>query len=390
MRLAGDFDNFSSGATVIAVVALESALTDSTAVELSAGDPANSLALNYDGAGQQVVWQTPGSTASSVLNTGTLLNASTYELLYTDHDGSSNLTAWRGGVEQATGSAAAIPTVSRTSNLLGGSSAGSDYLPGRLAELLVYTKQLSTTERRAIEDYVQAKYGLAIELAPPAVSPAAGSYGTAQTITLTTSNAPTGYEIRYTLDGSTPTGTSTLYSSGFQLDRPTTVKARVFATGYSPSATTSAVYQIGDTDADDMLDTFEQQIVDADTGDAITTVSHVLADDDFDQDGLSNMQEYLLGSDPTSADSNGDGISDQEAFLAGLDLNATDYDGDTLSNTDEAAQGTDPFLADTDGDGVNDNLDDFPLDPSKSSGDAGGTGAPVITILEPESATTVP
>jgi len=41
--------------------------------------------------------------------------------------------------------------------------------------------------------------------------------------------------------------------------------------------------------------------------------------DDFDGDGLSNMQELQLGTDPLKADTNGDGISDLLELASGLD-----------------------------------------------------------------------
>ncbi len=68
------------------------------------------------------------------------------------------------------------------------------------------------------------------------------------------------------------------------------------------------------------------------------------------------------------------------------------YDEDGLTVAQELALGTSPSLADTDGDGVNDNLDAFPLDPSRSvalSSTPGDTTKPTVTLLTPVSATYV-
>jgi alpha-tubulin suppressor-like RCC1 family protein/regulation of enolase protein 1 (concanavalin A-like superfamily) len=54
-----------------------------------------------------------------------------------------------------------------------------------------------------------------------------------------------------------------------------------------------------DSDSDGMPDSWEQRIVNFSTTDNITSASKVLPGDDFDHDGITNLQEYQQGSDPT-------------------------------------------------------------------------------------------
>ena len=115
---------------------------------------------------------------------------------------------------------------------------------------------------------------------------------------------------------------------------------------------------------------------------------------DSDADGLSTWREYLLGTDPLKADTNGNGIADGvEAANGATDGANPDIDGDGVANWTEVAQGTDPFTADTDGDGVNDGADYYPLDatrwlaPTPSLGDV---TPPIITLTFPIGARPVP
>lgn len=83
---------------------------------------------------------------------------------------------------------------------------------------------------------------------------------------------------------------------------------------------------------------------------------------DLDNDGRTNLQEYQnnngkWSTDPTVADTDGDGADDGQEFAAGSNPSVTDTDGDGLRDGEEIALGTNPLLRDTDGDGINDFLE---------------------------------
>jgi glucosylceramidase len=80
--------------------------------------------------------------------------------------------------------------------------------------------------------------------ATPTFSPAAGTFSSAQSVTL--SDTTTGASIYYTTNGSTPTTSSTLFSAStpIAVSATTTIKAIAVATGYTNSAVATGTYTI--------------------------------------------------------------------------------------------------------------------------------------------------
>jgi serine/threonine protein kinase len=86
------------------------------------------------------------------------------------------------------------------------------------------------------------------------------------------------------------------------------------------------------------------------------------AQGDDDSDGLSNLQEDQLGTNPQNPDTDGDGLVDGvEVNQYGTNPKIQDSDGDTLSDGREINElKTSPLNKDTDGDGAFDNVDPDP------------------------------
>ena len=82
-------------------------------------------------------------------------------------------------------------------------------------------------------------------VATPIFDPPPGSYSIAQNVTI--SRAILGATIHYTIDGTTPTESSTTYSSPLTISQDTTIKAKAFKSGWTPSSTATAVYTISAT-----------------------------------------------------------------------------------------------------------------------------------------------
>ena len=76
------------------------------------------------------------------------------------------------------------------------------------------------------------------------------------------------------------------------------------------------------------------------------------SDVDTDGDGLTDVRERELGTDPTRTDTDGDGLGDGYEVAGGTNPLVADTDGDGLSDGLEAAYCSNPLVADTDGDGL--------------------------------------
>ncbi len=110
------------------------------------------------------------------------------------------------------------------------------------------------------------------------------------------------------------------------------------------------------------------------------------ADRDSDDDGLPDYYEalgnvasspYCVGwvdnsldlTDPTLADTEGDGLTDDAEFAQECDPNWGDTDGDTLSDGDEyVSYGTDPTNRDTDSDGCDEGVVEDPTNDNDNDG----------------------
>jgi hypothetical protein len=104
-----------------------------------------------------------------------------------------------------------------------------------------------------------------------------------------------------------------------------------------------------------------------------------------DGDDWTNGEEFIQGTGPADAASRI--LAPKDVLIAtGYSLSDADFDDDGVSNLNEQINGTNMFEPDTDGDDVNDGADDYPLDPTRTTypgSTPGDTTGPAITLELP-------
>lgn len=190
-----------------------------------------------------------GATTGSIASSSGAVATTKYQILDVVHSGAatasmrvnSNDIATTGTIQNLANTARSVAYIGTDKNKTSGTFFG-----GKVAEMLVYTRAVTSTERSAIEAYLSNKYqfGQSTATAAPVFSTAAGTLSTQQYVAI---YAPPGATVYFTVDGTTPVaGTSPVYSSPINIAWTQTLKAIAVANGIT-SSTTSATYTLSDT-----------------------------------------------------------------------------------------------------------------------------------------------
>jgi len=162
-----------------------------------------------------------------------------------------------------------------------------------------------------------------------------------------------------------------LYSGPFTLTASAPVTYEYFSGGVAIGPAATAQYYVNDSGQIGISDAWQVQYF-----------GHTGIDPNADptNSGLTNLQKYLYGYDPTKFSTNGDGLSDANNRLLGIsggNLDINNYSG--LTNAQQLALGLDPFDA-----GVN------PPPATPPSQNPNDTTPPVVTIDVPANAVLLP
>ena len=151
---------FGGGVTMMVVAKPTAVVNYARILDFGNGQGVNNLILCRKGTTNTVNWIAIAPAGSVTLDGTDLLTLSQYKLFA----GAQNATTAQlfvNGTLTASGLGMAPAAVPLSSNLIGKSNwAGDPFFQGEIAEILVYDRVLSPTERRAIEIYVNQRYHL--------------------------------------------------------------------------------------------------------------------------------------------------------------------------------------------------------------------------------------
>lgn len=242
LQLPTGMSDFSQGMTVFMITkpTANPVTANARFFDFGAGATSNNIIFSQPANTSSQFWVYNGSTASSLTASSSVTN-NQYQLLEANHTGREAVAIFNNTAQKGIGNLSNINNVSRTGNFIAKANAGSPYFQGLIAEMIVYNRSLSIDERRNVEGYLISRYALGSPpIAAPVIAPPAGAYSPGPTVTISAYPAAT---IRYTTDGTTPNGSSAVYSAPFVVSQTTTVKA-IAIQGANTSSVTTRLFDI--------------------------------------------------------------------------------------------------------------------------------------------------
>lgn len=242
LKLPPFFSYFNAGATIMAVTKPTTLTTGATMLDAGNGAASDNISLVEQNTSGTLRLHVYSGATDSTLDAPSALTAGQYMLQEMTHNGSGTATIFQNGTQLASGTVNNITSVTRASSFIGQASAGGSFFPGNFAEVLLWNRPLTTSERLAAESYLLQRYQLlSITPAAPVLSPATLAGPGQVTIT-----APIGTTVFVTTDGTTPTTSSSVYLSPINVMYSQTIKSIAVKNGIQ-SGVSSMTYTLDST-----------------------------------------------------------------------------------------------------------------------------------------------
>ncbi len=241
--LANQLTDLTSGFSIFAVIKPVGTATKTLFATSNAG-PSNLVSLETVNT-QVRLNAYNATTASNVITPTSSITVGKFQLVDAVHNGAASASISVNGESKISGTVQNLVNTARTQNILGANNTVTTFWNGELAELLVYSRAVTETERKNIQAYLFNRYQLttATATAAPLFSVGTSTLTEPTEVAIAVPYNGTAY---LTTDGSTPTTSSQSYNKPVRISFSQTLKCLIVANGVS-SAVTTAVYTLDST-----------------------------------------------------------------------------------------------------------------------------------------------
>ncbi len=256
--LANQLTDLTTGFSIFAVIKPVGTATKTLFAASNAG-PSNLVSLETVNT-QVRLNAYNATTASNVITPTSSVAVGKFHLVDAVHNGAASASISVNGESKISGTVQNLVNVARTQNILGANNTVATFWNGELAEILVYGRAVTETERKSVQAYLFNRYQLttATATAAPVFSVGTSTLAEPTEVAIAVPYNGTAY---LTLDGTTPTTGSQTYVRPIRINYTQTLKCLIVANGVSSSVTT-ATYTLNSTKwpAPDPADTRALQI----------------------------------------------------------------------------------------------------------------------------------
>jgi hypothetical protein len=234
--LANQLTDLTTGFSIFAVIKPVGTATKTLFASSNAG-PSNLVSLETVNT-QVRLNAYNATTASNVITPTSSITVGKFQLVDAVHNGAASASISVNGESKISGTVQNLVNTARTQNILGANNTVTTYWNGELAELLVYSRAVTETERKNIQAYFFGKFQLATATATAAP---VFSVGTSTLLEPTEVAIAVPYNgiAYFTLTGVNPTTSSPVYNGPVRIAYTQTLKCLIVANGISSSITTA-------------------------------------------------------------------------------------------------------------------------------------------------------
>jgi hypothetical protein len=226
MTLTTGLNNLSTGMSLFAVIRPETASGAETLITSGNAGVTDMVSLQTTGTVATANFNN-GATTSSVATPSSSLTTNKFQIISVVHNGAASAAIEVNAVPKQSGTVQNLATSARIVNRVGVNSAltASSFWQGRVAELLLYSRGLTSGEQAAVNAYLTNRYQIvtATATAAPIISVPTSTLAEPSQVAI---YAPAEATIYMATDGSTPVaGSSPVYSAPFRVIYTQTIKA---------------------------------------------------------------------------------------------------------------------------------------------------------------------